>query len=285
MQAPRRSRQVAVLQMRSGPLQEIRADVCGQVRRKARAAAERRSSRSKSPPIGRTFLSGPAWPDKNVRPTTCRCEPKEGKFSITRRFQMKLKLPIWLGALGMLGALAASFGAAQSPASGKGEAALRRPPRPTRRSTWCFTATGTRPPSHGASVKTHAEKHAAQATWNAVQVTDPAEKGTVDQLSAQPCSDADGRHRPSQRRRDRLLREQGHRAAACPDAGQPQEGRVHEGCCSRTSSCCCACRPSAQQARAPGRACNSRPILTSPRAPKSSPPRRRTPTRPPSSPS
>lgn len=102
---------------------------------------------------------------------------------------MKRNISVCLGALGLLGMLAVSFSAAQTPSGGKGEAALAQATSTNK--TIClvfYRDWDTQTASMAQAVKGHAEKYSGHATWNAVQVSDPGEKGIVDrfQLSRAP---------------------------------------------------------------------------------------------------
>lgn len=102
---------------------------------------------------------------------------------------MKLNYSVLFGALGMLGMLAVSYSAAQSPGRGKGEAALAHAASTNK--TVClvfYRDWDAQCASMGQAVKAHAEKYSDHATWNVVQVSDAAEKSIVDrfQLSRAP---------------------------------------------------------------------------------------------------
>lgn len=96
---------------------------------------------------------------------------------------MKFNLRVWIGALGLIGALGAPFAPAQSAASGKGEAALAHAATANTTLSLVFYREWDAPSVAMAhALKAHAEKHPAHAAWNAVQVTDSAEKGLVDRF-------------------------------------------------------------------------------------------------------
>lgn len=95
---------------------------------------------------------------------------------------MKLKSQIRFGTVVLIGALCASDSVAQSP-GGVGQAALAH--AATANKSLCLVFYRDWDPnsvSMAQTVKAHAEKFSAQAAWNAVKVTDPAEKGVVDRF-------------------------------------------------------------------------------------------------------
>lgn len=102
---------------------------------------------------------------------------------------MKYHISICLGALTAVAALAVSFCGAQTPAGGKGNAALAHSVSTNK--TLCLVFYREWDAQTGGMaqvVKAHSEKYPAHAVWNAVQVSDPAEKGIIDrfQLSRAP---------------------------------------------------------------------------------------------------
>lgn len=97
---------------------------------------------------------------------------------------MRLNLQTWF-ALGAVGALVASFSAAQSPGGSKGEAVLAHAAASNKSCCLVFYKAWEDPTvaTMAQAVKAHVEKYPAHVVWNAVQVTDPAEKSVVDRFS------------------------------------------------------------------------------------------------------